>query len=650
VKAEDAPARDAVAHAFVEMYRAAEGDFPSECREADYERKIRDCYPIHPELLERLYKDWSTLDRFQRTRGMLRLMASVIHSLWERQDQNLLILPAMVPIDDSPVQHEITRYMEDPWTPVINKDVDGPTSVPLQLDREPGNLGRYAAARRVARTIYLGSAPTLHTAHHGIDDKRIKLGCVQPGESVAIFGDALRRLSDRTSHLFVDGSRYWYSTQASVTQLARDRGPQYKPEVVEDEIVRRLKDEQSSRGEFPKVYPSPTSGAEVPDERDARLVILHPRHAHTAKDAASPAMEEARTIFEHRGSSPRLYRNSIVFAAVDRSRLDELSAAVRQFLAWRSIKDECRQLNLDDFQKTQAETKCKESEDSVAARIPEAFCWLIVPTQANPAASITFEESRLQGRERLAPRATKKMVADGTLATNFGAPNLRNDLDHVPLWVDGRVAVAQLLEHYAKFPYLQRVTRSDVIIHAIEKGLGDIGVWEKDAFAYADLYDEEAKRFRGLIKPPTMNRVASDGKGFVVSPEVAKAQLAREAEARAQNPVPSTAADANQVGPSPQLAGLFPQPGSPSPSVPQPTKPLLKRRIYGRVKLRPERIASAAQQIAQEIVAHLSSLDGAQVEVRLEITANVEKGIDERTLNIVTQNAATLKFEQMDVS
>ncbi len=83
-----------------------------------------------------------------------------------------MILPASVPIDEPPVQFELTRYMEDPWVPVIEKDVDGPTSLPLRLDRENPNLGRYSACRRVARTLYLGSAPTLHTANKGLEDRR----------------------------------------------------------------------------------------------------------------------------------------------------------------------------------------------------------------------------------------------------------------------------------------------------------------------------------------------------------------------------------------------------------------------------------------------------------------------------------------------
>ena len=94
------------------------------------------------------------------------------------------------------MQFELTRYLSDNWVPVIEKDVDGPNALPLQLDREVPNLGKYAACRRVARTVYLGSAPTATAAHRGIEDRRIKLGCVMPGESPAIFGDALRRLAD----------------------------------------------------------------------------------------------------------------------------------------------------------------------------------------------------------------------------------------------------------------------------------------------------------------------------------------------------------------------------------------------------------------------------------------------------------------------
>src|SRR5205807_614111 len=145
---------------------------------------------------------------------------------------------------------------------VIEKDVDGPNSLPLRLDRENPNFGRYSAARRVARTVWMGSAPLQVAANKGSDDRQVKLGCVQPGESVATFGDALRRLTDQATFLYVDNGRYWYSLQPSVARLAQDRADQQTEDAVFTEIRRRLREAQSQRGDFVRVYPAPASGSE----------------------------------------------------------------------------------------------------------------------------------------------------------------------------------------------------------------------------------------------------------------------------------------------------------------------------------------------------------------------------------------------------
>jgi Swt1-like HEPN/Protein of unknown function (DUF499) len=185
-------ARDAVARRFSELYRGHAQEFPTACREAEYQRRIEKAYPIHPELFDRLFEDWSSLDKFQRTRGVLRLMAAAIHTLWKRNDASLLIMPGNLPVDEPAVQFELMRYLDDPWRVVIESDVDGPNAVPLRMDQENPALMRYSAARRVARTIFIGSAPNQDAAaaNKGLEDTRIKLGCAQPGETVATFGDA----------------------------------------------------------------------------------------------------------------------------------------------------------------------------------------------------------------------------------------------------------------------------------------------------------------------------------------------------------------------------------------------------------------------------------------------------------------------------
>jgi hypothetical protein len=248
--------RDVVAREFYDLYRTQHQEFPPESRDAEYERRLKEAYPIHPEVFDRLYTDWSTLVKFQRTRGVLRLMAAVIHSLWEKGDRNPLILPGNIPIDDQRVRDELTRYLPVTWKPVIEKDVDGPNSLPFRLDGEIPNLGKFHACRRVARTIYLGSAPTETAAHRGIEDRRVKLGCVMPGESPAVFGDALRRLAGTATYLYQDGPRVWYSTQPTVTKLADDRAEQLKrdPDKVVQELDRRLRADLRTVGDFSRIH------------------------------------------------------------------------------------------------------------------------------------------------------------------------------------------------------------------------------------------------------------------------------------------------------------------------------------------------------------------------------------------------------------
>ncbi|WP_236622573.1 DUF499 domain-containing protein [Thermus tengchongensis] len=86
LSAEGYRVRDAVVREYVRYYREHRGEFPSEVLEPRYEERMRLAYPIHPELFDRLYEDWATLEGFQRTRGVLRLLASVVYTLWVRGD------------------------------------------------------------------------------------------------------------------------------------------------------------------------------------------------------------------------------------------------------------------------------------------------------------------------------------------------------------------------------------------------------------------------------------------------------------------------------------------------------------------------------------------------------------------------------------
>ena len=633
--------RDVVARAFADLYRTQHQEFPPECRDADYEKRIRAAYPIHPEIFDRLYTDWSTLVKFQRTRGVLRLMAAVIHSLWEKGDRNPLILPANIAIDDPRVQFELTRYLSDNWVPVIEKDVDGPSSLPLRLDGEVPNLGKFAACRRVARTIYLGSAPTATAAHRGIEDRRVKLGCVMPGESPAVFGDALRRLAGAATYLYQDGPRYWYSTQPTVTKLAEDRAEQLKrdPDKVVHELDRRLRQDLESKGDFSRIHPMPQSGYDVPDDLDARLVVLGVDHPYS-KEPGNAAETAAQAILAARGNIPRLFRNTLVFLAADKTRLQDLDEAARKYLAWESILAEKVALNLDPQQVKQAETQKLAADGTVTARLPETYQWLLVPVQATPQTPVAWQALRLTGQDALAVRAGKKLRSDDLLVTTLAGTMLRMWLDKIPLWRGEHVTVRQLVEDFASYAYLPRLKDATVLLGAIRAGVALL-TWEQDSFAFADSLDESAGRYRGLQSGQQVTLADASAPGLLVKPAVARKQL--EAE-RVAPPAGGTSAGpgcrrrCRRTAPGPGAGPTGQPPAVPPPAATQP------KRYHGTVTLDATRVGRDASRIADEVIAHLAGLVGATVTVTLEIEAEVPAGAPDHVVRTVTENGRTLKF------
>jgi hypothetical protein len=637
-------ARDAVVKAFSEMYRTQAQEFPTECREADYERRLREAYPIHPELFDRLYSDWSSLDKFQRTRGVLRLMAKVIHALWEREDRSLLILPAHVPIDDSQVQSELTRYLEDNWIPILEKDVDGSNSLPLFLDRQNPNLGRYSACRRVARTIYLGSAPTLRGANRGLEDRRIKLGCTQPGESVATFSDGLRRLSDQTTYLYLEGNRYWISTQPNVTRTARDRATQFLEDKykVWEEIVKRLKSDRE-KGEFSAIHIAPESTVDISDDPNlgVRLVILAPQQSHSKLDSESQARQWVEEILNCKGTSPRYYKNTLFFLAPDQANLEVLEQNVAQYLAWESIVKEKEALNLDVFQGNQAITKRDQSNKDVSNILSETYQWLLSPMQPDPQGSIEWEEIRLQGSDSPILRASRKLIHEEQLISVYSPSRLCLEALNPYLWREGdRIDLKRLWEYLAQYLYLPRLKNAEVLLGAISDGVAST-VWMEN-FAYAEGWDEAKQRYLNLKAGERINPQIGT-QNFLVKAEIALKQIESErSEKQKTNTIePGTGSSNSKTDPSALDCTKSDRDTNKSIEI---LKTLSLKRFHGTVDLDALRINRDTAQIANEVIQHLTRLNGVQVKITLEIEASIPDGAPDDVVRTVMENCRTLKF------
>lgn len=636
----DRGAMEEVCREFSEMYREGGNDFPNECKELAYLERMRSCYPIHPEVFDRLYGDWATLERFQKTRGVLRLMAAVIHDLWVRGDNSLLIMPSSIPLDNVNVREEITRYLPEGWNSVIDKEVDGPKSITYQLDVKQPRFTRTLAARRVARTIILGSAPSVKEQNvRGLEDVRLRLGIVQPGEQVSIFNDALAHMIEQLTYLYSNNRRYWYDTRPNLRRTVEDRALQVHIDEVEMEIEKRLKSFRD-RGDFFGVHNCPASPLDVPDEQCVRLVVMLPENTCKQSDTDNNAIEKAMEILMNRGTSPRMYRNMLAFVASDHDIESSLKTEIRRYIAWGSVMDDVETLNLDAIQIKEAKVNLERSNETVNLRLKETYCWLLIPTQdgSNP---ITWDKIRISGgSDSHIIKASRKMGSNEQLITRWSPALLRMELDRW-LWKEQEyISIKKLWEYLSSYCYLPRLKDNKVLMEAIKQGLGS-----NEYFGYAEGVTD-AGRFMSLKFNQSDAAYSADINGYLVKPEAALRQIEKE---RAETPPSPTS---NYI-PQPPFGGEktneFPVPGEvgavPVPPVGPEKKESKPHRFYATVKLDSSRIGRDAGKIAEEIVQHIALLEGANVEVTLEINAEIPNGVPDNVVRTITENCRTLKFK-----
>lgn len=622
------------ARGYVEFYRKHGADFPRESRDAAYEERIRRTYPIHPELFDTLYQEWSSLERFQRTRGVLRLMSEVIHALWVGEDASPMIMPGSIPLAAGRVNSELTQYLQDSWKTIIDADVDGPQSEPVRIDKERPVFGQRSLTKRLARTVFFGAAPTIGSAQKGIETQRVFLGTAVPGDVPGNFHAALTQLSDRATYFYAGSGKFWYDTRANITRTARDQAERLHREDVWAEISRRLQGQARTRGDFSGVHVCPETNGDIPDIEEARLVILHPRVAHKRRTPESLAMDFARKATEHRGSANRTNRNMLVYLAADEDRLAELDTGVRDYLGWSYVLDSEAELDLSVNQKSQAIQRRDQADSTTAGRLLQTFTWALVPTQPNPAAPFVIRETRVEGQsESLAERVSRRLGNDGELTTRQAAVTIRLAINKVPqIWADGDVSLGQLWSLYCQYPYMPRLRDRRVL----DEGIVDMPslTWQTDGFALALDHEAATGRYIGLWThdDDTMPPASTDSL-LLVRPDVAQAQRKAEAgEKRVKDD--ETNGDDRRDSEDEERDDNDREDVADR-----------KTRYFGAKTLNSAKIALDFKNIADEIINNLRH-DDTQLTVRIEIEAENLAGFDESQIRTVEENANTLKFDQ----
>ncbi|RWQ65486.1 DUF499 domain-containing protein [Mesorhizobium sp.] len=631
--AEGEKARDETVKAFHDLYKKNPAEFAPEAKEARYLELLRLSYPIHPELFDRLSKDWASLEKFQRTRGVLRFMANVVGVLWHGQMRDPLITPARVPVAHERVRVSVLYPLDPAFGSVVDKEVDGEGSLPNRMEANPSRrISQLRAATRAARAVFICSAPLVGQPNAGLTGQGLRLACAEPGDQLAIFGEALRELTEKATYLYEEAGRYWFSTQPTLNRLADDRAKALPGHEVDAAIADVLREDAGSKGGFHRIFAAPDDPVTIDEAQSLSLVILSPALAHAGKGTAkSPATDAVADALMRCRASQRRLRNTLVFVAPDEANLATAREVMRKAMAWASIdKDGRLQQQMTQAQAADAKDKAKTNRESALKAIRTAWSHILYPVKSETAGKpFDLEHSLISSRDRAAIPVVvyDKAKADGIALEKLGTERLWHALK--PIWPDDRphLTVAEVADWFAAYVYLPKV-RDKVVL---ESSIRDAVAKLDPQFGYADGFDEPTGKYHKLIWAKNPPEFASP-----------TAMIVREAEAQKQLYEEGVAVPRPEPG---SLPGSAPSPGSPEPGVTGPSAPSQPRRFYGSVEIDMVRPVKSFDAILNAVVMELQRTTGAKVKLTLEIEAEASDGFADSEVSVVRDNARQLKFK-----
>ena len=632
-------ARDDTVRAFRKLYRDNRADFPAGVSEAAYGDEMRRAWPLHPEVLRRFSGDWSILEKFQRTRGILKIMANAVYALWSGGSRTPTIMPALLPFRDDKVRTALLEPLDRAFGPILQSEVDGDQSLTARIEAQRPRLSRSRAATLAARAVFFATAPHGGAARGGMTGTELRLACAQPGDQIAIFGEALQEIAARSAHLYRDGDSYWYSPQPTLNKLAEDRARDVGEDIVDGRIAEFLREETRARAGFARVHAAPDNPTDIDDRRAAALVILPPSAPHDAgAGSRSEASILATEITTRRSSGQRRYRNTLVFAAADANSVQAARDNARRERAWRSILDDADLMqNLTQAQARDATAQAERSREALSRSVRSAWVHILFPARpddeaANETASVghVMHSSRLinRGAANAVPRAVwDKAVSDGTVVDRLGPQNLLRSLD--PVWAPERphIAIKEIREWFASYVYLPRVRDDAVLEDSLQGLVEDIA----DPYAYAVGFDEDSGTYEGVVDGKAL-LPGGLGDGLLVrreavrSPETELASDGGGGTTEAHDLIQPTSVGVKE-GPE--------QPGEPSPG-----------RFFASLSIDSERAGLEVARIMDGLLVELTRAPGSTLRLTLEIDGRAgEGGYPKDVVETVKANARDLKLD-----
>ena len=636
----DTAAMEETCRAFAAYYHENRASLPADVQEATWGERMRKCYPIHPEVFIRLYEDWSTLDKFQKTRGVLQYMAIVRNRRWEAGRDEPMIMPASIPLGDTSVANKATQFLPNGWSAVVDSEIDGVDSAPERIDSSDARLGEINAAVRVARTIFMGSAASSEAqAVRGIDRKRIFLGCGVPGQELSFYEDAIRKLREKLQYLFVQNDHYWYDTRPNLSRTMSEIKGRVKDAAVRERVESVFRSRWGAPGAIADKHVF-DDDRDVPDDiTDGVRVVVLPLESAYSKATEEHVFAAAKRYLDKIGAKPRMRPNRLVFLALDLNMRGRIEDVCRTTLAWREIRELISNggINTTRQEADQVAASERQSEQVLRGLVGDGFKHLIVPVPEGPT-GVGFEVRKINvgTSENIGDVVQRTLENNEYIIGKWSPMFLRNALSE-SYFKNGCIEVSTRKVWYdmASFYGFPRLVSHSVFRDAVREGVKD-GLL---GYAAGKADDGSYVNFRFGEEPGLLG--ISDAE-LLIKKDAAEAYRKKK-NSNGSGSIQDEPTDA----PIPTTGGTdFPSPGhSGKAKIPTPAK----RKFIGHVKVNASNGTDALQQVVDEVIAHLAG-KGAKVTVTVDIAVQSVNPLSPAVVRTVVENASALGFNRVDFS
>ncbi|GIW28837.1 MAG: hypothetical protein KatS3mg070_2200 [Meiothermus sp.] len=595
----DGEAAKHVVAAYMKTYDAYRNELPSEVRSGEYGRKMLKAFPFHPTLVEVLYERWGTLQTFQKTRGVLRLLARVVETDYLSPTARPLIGLGDATLGDADLRATITSVLgEANWESVLASDIVPPEGKAHLLDRElGGEYARHRLGQSLATAIFMYS----HSggAQQGATRPQLNLALAYPeGITPLLVGDALDNLKGRLYYLYANGS-WSFKAQPNLNAVLADRMAQVKAEALET-LLQSQVEKVAGSGPF-KVFVWPQSHREVPDSSQLKLVLLGPEAPHDDEEALKRLYH---IIQDNHASGPRINKNTTLYLALAKTPYLRAQEAARKLLALEDIQSD-RGLVLSEEQKAELTRLLKEAREALPVLLKSSYTGMLEPQDAKGSYRFFDLTAYARTQPTLQAAVTEVLRAEELLLNKLDPAYLV----HGPwgLWPQDEpyLNLRELREYFLRLPQLPFLEQDEVLKNAILQGirihLFELGVKGNDGFT--QVWDAS--------RPPGTEQVFF-GEAYV---------LARPGKLPRPGSEPGHSTDTNENEDLDQDEPVSP-----------PNNGSDKKTVKTKVRVTLEQLELSRIPTLVDLAKSLRDAGGT-VQLRVEIEATSPKGLDEGVLN-----------------